>query len=335
MKERNHAFDLLCGICILRMIMLHSISMCGLRGTFWFGKLMAWTFFLLCFFFFKAGYFNKSVSGPTWPFIKDKAKRLLIPYVMWGAIGSLVYFSFLWLFPEQMHSYINGLQLDHVWKMSHFYGNPPVWFLFSFFTMYVAVHLIQKVKWLGAAVVLFPLVSWWLAEDRITVWMSLGNVFMGVFFFYLGHWWHWVQDNLRREWFVALSLVLLLCFAVGNRYWHGEYDMSLNKWVQRPWGAVLNAVCAMCGISGLLLTYLRRSIPPLCYIGQHSMVYFVAHYPILFYYNFVHVAARRSMWHHWDDFILSTLIILCVCSWLVPYIEDMPLLSGRLKTARP
>ena len=83
MKERNHAFDLLCGLCILRMIVLHCVSMCGFRGcTFWFDKLMAWTFFFICFFFFKAGYFNKSISAPTKFFLKDKFKRLFISFIL-------------------------------------------------------------------------------------------------------------------------------------------------------------------------------------------------------------------------------------------------------------
>ena len=34
MKTRNHAFDLLCGLCILRMILLHVMGMCGYRGEF-------------------------------------------------------------------------------------------------------------------------------------------------------------------------------------------------------------------------------------------------------------------------------------------------------------
>ena len=330
MKQRNHAFDLLCGLCILRMIMLHSISMCGLRGTFWFGKLMAWTFFFLCFFFFKAGYFNKTVSGPTLPFVMDKARRLLIPYATWGVIASVFYFGFMYFFPQELHFYADQFRWDHVWKQSHFYGDPPLWFLFSFFWMYVAVHLMQKVPRLSCVALAFPLVSWWLAAEKHALWMSMSNVFMGVFFFYLGHWWHWLQDRLRTEHFVALSAVLVAVFAIGNHYWHGEYDMSLNHWVQRPWGAMLNTVSALCGLSGLLLVGLKRRIPGICYIGEHSMVYFVAHYPLLFYYCFVHLAGNRSMYHHWDDFILSTVIVLCICSWLVPYVERVPWLSGRI-----
>ena len=74
-KQRNHAFDLLCGICILRMIVLHVAGFCGMRGFLWCEKMMAWTFFFMSFFFFKAGYFNKTVSGNSKEYCIDLIYR--------------------------------------------------------------------------------------------------------------------------------------------------------------------------------------------------------------------------------------------------------------------
>lgn len=159
--------------------------------------------------------------------------------------------------------------------------------------------------------------------------MSLGNVFMGVYFFYLGKCWHWLLHKVPKPVFLTVSLALFLIFLFGNHYWHGEYDMSLNHWVHRPWGAVVNITCALCGISGILLEILSRRVPLVCFVGEHSMVYFVLHYPILLYYTMVHAVAGRGMAKHWDDCILVTLIILCICTWLVPFIERNRWLSGR------
>ena len=39
---------------------------------------MHWTFFFMSFFFFKAGYFNKTVDGNSWEFTKKKFKQLKI-----------------------------------------------------------------------------------------------------------------------------------------------------------------------------------------------------------------------------------------------------------------
>ena len=35
MKKRNHAFDLLCGICIIRMVSLHIMQQCGKPNEDW------------------------------------------------------------------------------------------------------------------------------------------------------------------------------------------------------------------------------------------------------------------------------------------------------------
>ena len=52
MKERNHAFDLLCGICIVRMVTLHIMTMCGKNDASWWVEIMYWSYFFMSFFFF-------------------------------------------------------------------------------------------------------------------------------------------------------------------------------------------------------------------------------------------------------------------------------------------
>ena len=331
MKQRNHAFDLLCGLCILRMLLLHVISTCGYRSEFWFTKLMAWTFFFMSFFFFKAGYFNKGVNSPTLPYLKDRTKRLLVPYAVWGIIGSAVYFGFLLAFPEHFQRYYKVLRWIHLWQDSHVWGNPPLWFLFSFFLSYVLVHFLNKMKYLPWIVVTFPFLSYYLWQHHNPLWMSMDNVPMGVFFFYLGRAWRWLQTRVPRPWLVALSLLLIATFIVGNKLWHGEYDMSLNKFVNHPWGGGFHTVCALVGISGLLLAMPLRRVPLIGYIGEHSMVYFVAHYPLIFLYAFTHIVFRHSVAHHWEDVILMMLFLLITCTWLVPHVERVPWLSGRWK----
>jgi len=334
MKERNHAFDLLCGLCILRMLMLHSISLCGFRGEYWFGKVMAWSFFFMSFFFFKAGYFNKTVAGNSWVYLKDKFKRLMVPYFAWGLIGSVIYFGFVWGVGDHFETMAKRLTWNHVWEQSHFYGDPPCWFLMSFFLTYVAVHFAEKwvnrhVKWLLIAAC--PFVSYLLWKNKNPLWLSMNNVFMGIYFFYLGHLWRWLQGKVSKRWLVAVSLTLILLFAVGNRLWHGEYDMSLNKFVQNPWGAGLNTTFALCGISGLLLSLPIGRIPVVNYIGEHSMVYFVAHYPLIYFYRFTHQAFGRTIWGHWDEWITLSVFIMAICTFLVPHVEAVPWLSGRWK----
>ena len=162
MKARNHAFDLLCGICIVRMVTLHIMNICGLGDKDAWLQVMQWTYFFMSFFFFKAGYFNKGVSAPTWPYLQDRVKRLLVPWACCGLLGNVVYFSFLPHLIERYHKPVETLEWSHIWETASHYGNSPTWFLFSFFMTYVVVHFIEKVSRLHWIVLLFPFCAVWL-----------------------------------------------------------------------------------------------------------------------------------------------------------------------------
>lgn len=333
MRPRNHAFDLLCGLCILRMIVLHVAGYCGWRGEFWVNKMMAWTFFFMSFFFFKAGYFNKTVSGDTRAYVIDRTRRLLVPYISWTAIGNVVWFGLMLVNLSMFESYLQKrLEWSHLWMYSRPWGNAPVWFLFSFYAVYLLMHFLGKIKGLSYVVLLGPLLSYWLYTLGNPLWMGLDNVFLAAFFFFLGHLWHRALDALgeRGRWCpVAVSLLCIGLFICLNRLLHGEYDMSLNRYTQSPWGAVINSSLALAGFSGLLLSLPVPRVPVLCYIGQHSMVYFVAHYVLLNAYTLTCRLAHQSMRHHWNDFAICLALILVTCTWLVPYVERSPWLSGR------
>ena len=338
MKLRNHAFDLRCGLCILRMIMLHVISTCGYRGEFWFTKVMAWSFFFMSFFFFKAGYFNKGISTPTWQYLKDRTRRLLVPYATWGIIGSVVYFSYLWLFPDNFQKYYKLLKWEHLWEDSHVWGDPPLWFLFSFWAAYVLVHFIKKIHivkpisvFQTVVILACPFLSYWMWTLDNPLPMSLSNVFMGVFFFNLGRTWRWLMDRMGRTLTLTVSSVLIAAFVVLNIVWHGEYVMSTNRFEGESLAAFFNTVIILLGLSGLLIKLPLGRVPVVNYVGQHSMVYFVAHYPLLQFYRFTHICFGHSIYGHWDDFIVLLVFVFGFCTWLVPYVEKVPWLSGRWK----
>lgn len=331
MKQRNHAFDLLCGICIIRMIMLHITQMCGVDQTAWWTGIMHWSFYFMSFFFFKAGYFNKSVSGKSWPYVVDKAKRLLVPWASWGFIGSVVYFGFCLLFLPPQNSYVKQITWNHIWESGMFYGNGPMWFLMSFFMAYVAIHFIEKVRYLHWILLVFPAISYWLFTLDNPCYLDLDNVFMGLFFFFLGHIWHKVLDRLSRLKGILLSCLLVAGFVWINLNYDVSYTMSSNKWVGDPWIVVTAVTLALCGLSGVLLLVRIPRIPVLCYIGEHSMVFFVAHWPILMFYIMTRSANVHTVRHHFDDYVFMIVMAFSICFWLVPYVEKVPLLSGRWK----
>lgn len=329
MTKRNHTFDFLCGLCIVRMVMLHTFQYTGFTVQPWWKELMDWSFYLMCFFFFKAGYFNRTTSGPTLSYLWDRTKRLLVPYITCGLIGNVLFWLFMWLLEgEYSRNPIRFLWI-HTYKVSDFYGNAAMWFLFSFYIMYVAVHFIGKVRWLKWFALAFPFVSYWLWSEGNPLWMNLNNVCMGIFFFYLGHWWRLLTARTGRRTEFIISVVMLALFVVSNVEWHGVYTMHSNLFSGNPWGAVVNTVLVVCGLSGLFLSIRLPRVPLIGYVGEHSMVYFVLHFPVLYAYRNIALLNHVSLRGSWADAVLMLVIVFAFCTLVVRWFERVPLLSGR------
>ncbi len=335
MRERNHAFDILCGICIIRMVSLHIMAFCGQEDQEWWGEVMRWSFFFMSFFFFKAGFFNKGTSsGTDMDYLKDRSKRLLVPYVTSGVIGLVVYFSFYFPLVDRYKKFVEPLERSHIWMKSGFYGNSPIWFLFSFFVVYIMVRYIDKVKHLCWLTVFFPAISYWAYRTGNNVPMSLGNVFIACYFFYLGRLWQWAMCRFEIRRLMAASWLMVLLFVVLGFVAPGTYNMSQNIFTGNALMAVVRATLVLCGLSGVLLTARVPRIPWLCFIGEHSMVFFISHYPMLYFYKFTHLSFGRSIYGRVDDALILLPVVFCICSWLVPYVERVPWLSGRWPGSR-
>lgn len=335
MRERNHAFDILCGICIIRMVSLHIMAFCGQEDQEWWGEVMRWSFFFMSFFFFKAGFFNKGTSsGTDMDYLKDRSKRLLVPYVTSGVIGLVVYFSFYFPLVDRYKKFVEPLEWSHIWMKSGFYGNSPIWFLFSFFVVYMMVRYIDKVKHLCWLTILFPALSYWAYRTGNNVPMSLGNVFIACYFFYLGRLWQWAMCRFEIRRLMAASWLMVLLFVVLGFVAPGTYNMSQNIFTGNALMAVVRATLVLCGLSGVLLTARVPRIPWLCFIGEHSMVFFISHYPMLYFYKFTHLSFGRSIYGRVDDALILLPVVFCICSWLVPYVERVPWLSGRWPGSR-
>ena len=335
MKMRNHAFDFLCGICIIRMVTLHIMSFCGHADDDWWREVMQWTYVFMSFFFFKAGYFNKTVAGDSKAYFIDKSKRLLVPYISCGTIGFLIYMAFQPILINRYHKPIEPLAWDHLWTKSAFYGNNPTWFLFSFWACYIAVHFIEKwtrglPSWIRVLYIGFPFLSYWMFVLGNPLWMQLNNLFMGIYYFQLGRFWHFAMDRMGRERTLFVCFVMILAFAVSNLIFHDtSYTMSSNTFTGDVFITIANTTIILCGLAGFLIAAHMPRIPGINFIGEHSMVYFVGHYPMLYFYKFTHLCFGRSIFGRWDDVIILIPVIFSLCSWLVPYIESVPWLSGR------
>ena len=334
-KKRSNAFDLLCGLCILRMVMLHVVCQTQLRRESWWKETMLWTFFFMSFFFFKAGYFNKGITGETLPYLRDRIRRLLVPYFSWGLIGFVLAFFWLSLFPEGIAKAIGKVETFDWLGNGFTFGNGPLWFLLSFFTTYVMMHFIERVRHLHWVVLAFPAIGYWLFRQGNPVWFLLNNVFCGTFFFYMGKVWHHALDAMTRRQALLLSALLCAGFVFANIYLHGEYEMRVNGWVGPFWQVLLIMPLSLLGISGVLLSLPTPRVPVINYIGEHSMVFFVSHYPIVLSFAYASILLGHNIRGSIPDFLIILAVTFALCFLAVPYVERVPWLSGRNSLPRP
>lgn len=329
MTKRNHAFDLLCGLCILRMVTLHVVCQTSLRQTEWWKLIMEWSFYLMSFFFFKAGYFNKGVQGDSPTYCWDKFRRLMIPYFSWAAISACVCLFFMLVFPGRFPNTEYTFHHFRILVGGFTWGNSPLWFLPCFFTSYIIIHFIEKVRYLHLIILFFPLLSYWLFKQGNPLYFMMDNVFCGTFFFFMGKVWHktleWTGDN----WGLILSIALTIGFVLFNIYLHGEYEMKTNTFIGPFWQVMLNTILALSGLSGILLTTHIKRIPGLCYIGEHSMVYYIAHYPLIMCYVYIVALMGHQIKKSVPDMVAMTILVFIICTLLVPVVERVPWLSGR------
>ncbi len=326
---RSHAFDLLCGLCILRMVMLHVVCQTALRQTDWWKAIMEWSFFLMSFFFFKAGYFNKGVQGDSKAYCWDKFRRLMIPYFSWAAISACVCLSFMLAFPGKFPGTEQSFHNFSLLVGGFTWGNSPLWFLPCFFASYIIVHFIEKVKHLHLIILFFPLLSYWLFKQGNPLYFMMDNVFCGAFFFYLGKVWHITLDKIGDKKGLIASIILVVAFVCVNIYLHGEYEMKTNTFIGPFWRVMLNTMLALTGLSGILLTTHIRRIPGICYIGEHSMVYYIGHYPLIMCYVYITMLMEHNIKKSVPDMIIMTILVFIICTLLVPFIERVFWLSGK------
>lgn len=332
---RNHAFDILCGLCILRMVTLHVVCQTALRQTDWWKAIMEWSFYLMSFFFFKAGYFNKGVQGDTRTYCRDKFRRLMIPYFSWAAISACVCLSFMLLFPGKFPGTEQSFQNYNFLAGGFTWGNSPLWFLPCFFVSYIIAHFIEKVRHLHFIILFFPLLSYWLYKQGNPLYFMMDNVFCGTFFFFLGKVWHIVLDKMGDRKGLAVSIVLAAAFVGVNIYLHGEYEMKTNTFIGPFWRVMINTMLALTGLSGVLLTTHVRRIPGICYIGEHSMVYYIGHYPLIMCYVYLSILLSHNIKKSVPDMIVMTVLVFAICTLLVPFIERVFWLSGKTLTQQP
>jgi len=159
-------------------------------------------------------------------------------------------------------------------------GNQPIWFLLSLFLALGGFFYLDKLK-LKWIIALFPLFGYGLYYFNLNLPLPLGlsNAFLGISFLYAGYIFRKYVEKSKYS--TATLLLSLLIYSAVQVFWFSSLDMRINTVTSGNYFVYL--VSALCGL--VAIYFLGKKIDyikPINYVGENSMVYFVAHWPILF-----------------------------------------------------
>jgi len=263
---------------MIQIIVMHILQFSANFDDQIFTVIMRVLFFFMPWFFFKSGYLYTAPRNGLPAYLLDKSKKLLIPFLAFTLIG------FVFAFPFELITSDRSLWrmlLSPLFAMVRWGnggdGNLPIWFLLSLFFALTGFSLLDKFK-LKVLIILFPLAGYALYYYNIALPLGLSNVFLGIFFLYAGY---IFRNKIEKSKFIVVFLIACtLIFIASQLFWFSSLDMRINYVTSGNYFVYL--ISALCGL-GLIYFVGKKidDIKSINYIGENSMVYFVAHWPIL------------------------------------------------------
>lgn len=145
---RLNYLDAIAGLLIVRMILGHMFQFCQLTDTevyWWMNTVFS---FFMPWFFFKSGIFTHSSLLRCYnlgSYLKGRAKKILVPYIIFSIISIVVYFIILLI-----QGSMNETNFISPLKFVVLYGsvgsNLPMWFMLTLFLVYVINYYFVKYK---------------------------------------------------------------------------------------------------------------------------------------------------------------------------------------------
>jgi len=328
-EGRISYFDWIRGTIILWMLIYH-ISLNYGRVVFGVPEEGASVFtfmsFFMATFYVGTGYFF-SCKKDFKSFIRDKAKKIGIPYLTFSIWGILIF--------ELYNLIANG----HWGDLNLIRGtiatgairaNGPLWFLFSLFFCNIIYYLISKIGGgrLKNLIVIVCIMLAYLTHNRTQI-FGYGNLLLGLSFIHLGYIIRQYKDTLNK-WFLRIpAIFLFLGIAI---FLPQRLEFVRNILVQGNW--FLNYMYTVLGCFSMwyisqLWKHENVIGKGIIYLGRDSLVIFAFHRPVL---NWVVEPIIRYLNPNisYVEFLAFSLICLILLYLLLNYIlrQYFPVLIG-------
>ena len=277
-KPRLRYFDLISGLFMIQIIAIHVLQFSGNIDNVFYTSIMHVSFFFMPWFYFKSGYFYSPQKIETNLYLRDKFKKLLLPFFIFAIIGFLLSFPFELIASNRP---IGRILLTPVYAILRWGnggdGNLPIWFLLSLFFSIIGFNVLNRyrIQWL---IIVFPLLGYALYYFKITLPLGLSNIFLAMIFLYGGN----VYKTKIEQSRFSTTIIWLSAgiYLINEIFCFSSLDMRTNALTTGYYFVYIFS--AFCGT--ILMYCLGKKvdfIKPLNYVGENSMAYFVVHWPIL------------------------------------------------------
>lgn len=308
--------DSLTGLCILYMIAMHVSIAQAIGVQIYLGTAM---FFFMAWFFFKSGLFFS--PKPTKELILKDTKRLLVPYVVFGCIGFIIYVvSHDTSFSREFIS-----SCKRIVSTGGITGNLPLWFLFVLFIVrqlhnMLCVKFGVNIKVLLSEIVLCFTMSMLLYTYDLNIIRWVPNVFLGMAFFSFG----FFHKVIKKEMQFKHKYMLILIY-ICSLFTLPSSNFAANTVEGHPIFYVLWFLFSIVAIYIYIMLFSKfqfLNIKPLVCLGKSSMTYYVCHWPILF----MMIEVFKKTLSGYTLFFVVLVMTMVVC-----YMIDIFLSSSKMK----
>lgn len=308
--------------------------------------------FQLAIFYFVGGFLYREAHciNTFWEYFKKKFKRIIVPYIIFGFISSVMYV----LYSEYIgrdYSISDIVYSLVISKRNGIYVNVSLWFLTSFFTVEI-MYYILKCFFNNYVIGFIVIVLGYIGVVVLRTTGSLNTLpftfdasLYFIVYYYIGDLFSYIGKYSNRDYkyfFRNLSLVFIISILINMMNLFGKIKHA--DIIYYDFGFLIALVSylfhifiSLTGVyTYLYLSYIFRWFVPLSYIGKNSIYYFAFHMPI--YY----ILYNEGFFNRFIDIygvnlnvvgLIYTFILIVIISVLVLGINLFKSILYKIKTS--
>ncbi len=272
-KERIEYIDLGAGILMIWVMIFHALSNTRVFGDLDPRVAIPYLTFSMPWFFYKSGQFFNPDRGMEG--IKHDAKKLLLPFLIWGTLGYAVQILILVIQDNLTYE----AAIADVFHRFYIYGylliNVPLWFVLSLFAVkaisqgLLKLH-VHPIIWMVLGIAIGYLHFQVNGDGDPVLPVYLANVPLGISFFMMGYAWSKYETN---KWLMRVSFIVYVAMLIIEYPVIGLHRNVLLAGPYLVWPVVsFFAIVAFNNVCRRI-----NFCKPLNYAGRHAITLLVTH----------------------------------------------------------